>query len=198
MAAKRPTAPRLPVPPPLRSDVPGTWAHDTMSGRIRTDILARVFRENDFPPATLARLRALDAELADAGRVVLTPIADDGGRDVAHWNAVILADALTAGATWLSAPWALAEFYFYRRLMTAVDYFREPVDPFAAQKMLGLSSATVSMLALAVRLNAALATPDPDPVPDFLRLVLTALWGNRSACCVLYCAPTAPRPCQSK
>lgn len=173
-------APSLSVPPPLCSDVPGTWAFDTMSDRIRTDILARVFRENDFSPATLSRLRVLDTELADAANTLLTPLEDDGGNDVHHWNSVILKDALASRATWLSAPWALAEFYFYRRIMTAIDYFREPVDPFIVQKQLGLSSSATSMQTLAVRLNAAVAEKAVDPISDFLRFVLTALWGNRS------------------
>jgi Damage-control phosphatase ARMT1-like domain len=172
--------PRLPVPPPLCSDVPGTWAFDTMSSRIRTDILARIFRENDFSPATLSRLTALDAELQNAANTPLTPIDEDGGRDVAHWNSVILADALASRATWLSAPWALAEFYFYRRVMTAVAYFHEPVDPFAFQKQLGLSSSMSSMQTLSVRLNSALNVLAKDMLPDFLRFVVTALWGNRS------------------
>lgn len=171
--------PRLPVPPPLCSDVPGTWAFDTMSDRVRTDILARVFRENDFSPATLSRLQILDRELADAATTLLTPLEEDGGKDVSHWNGVILKDALASRATWLSAPWALAEFYFYRRIMTAVDYFREPVDPFSTQKKLGLSSSSASMQTLAVRLNDALGAKTADHVPDLLRFILTALWGNR-------------------
>lgn len=178
----RTARPRLPVPPPLCSDAPGTWAYDTMSVRIRTDILARVFRENDFSPLTLSRLRVLDAELTDAAQTPLTPIDEDGGTDVAHWNSVILADALASQATWLSAPWALAEFYFYRRLMTAIAYFEEPVDPFTSQKQLGLSTAATSMQTLAVRLNAAVDVLASDAVPDLLRFVLTALWGNRSMC----------------
>ena len=33
--------PRLPLPPMLLSNEPGTWAHDTMSRRVRTEILGR-------------------------------------------------------------------------------------------------------------------------------------------------------------
>lgn len=151
-----------------------------MSDRIRTDILARVFRENEFCPATLSRLQILDRELADAGNTMLTPLDEDGGEDVNHWNSVILKDALASRATWLSAPWAVSEFYFYRRIMAAVDYFRAPLDPFTMQKRLGLSSASASMHTLAVRLNEAVSVKAADPVSDLLRFILTALWGNRS------------------
>lgn len=103
--------PALPLPPVLTSDVPGTWAHDTMSRRVRTDILARVFRENSFHDQTIARLQALDKELQNAATTPLTLIPSDGGPDVHTWNHTILSDLVTANATWLSAPWAVAEFY---------------------------------------------------------------------------------------
>lgn len=103
--------PVAPLPPVLCSDVPGTWAFDTMSRRVREDILARVFRENDFHPDVVCRLNALDAELAVAATTLLTPVSDDGGPDVATWNEHILKDVLSRKETWLSAPWAIAEFY---------------------------------------------------------------------------------------
>lgn len=108
MPTKQPIAP---LPPPLCSDTPGTWAYDTMSRRVREDILARVFRENDFPPATLSRLNALDSELAKAAVTVLSPIPQDGGPDVDTWNEIILPPFLEAKDTWLSAPWLISEFY---------------------------------------------------------------------------------------
>lgn len=107
-------APRLPLPPVLRSDVVGTWAYDTMSRRVRSDILGRVFRENEFTsPNILSALRKLDDELANAESTILTPIEDDGGPDVKEWNEVILKEILDKGETWLSAPWCDAEFYLY-------------------------------------------------------------------------------------
>jgi hypothetical protein len=180
MVSTQGAGPRIPVPAVLRSDVPGTWAHNTMSHRIRTDILDRVFRENAFSPGVLAALRSLDAELEAAGETVLTPIPDDGGPDVARWNSVILPDALRNRETWLSAPWAVAEFYFYRRLMACIGYFKEPLDPFAKQKLLGLTSSIASMETLAARVNAALVPPVQVSYEDFECFVLTSLWGNRS------------------
>lgn len=175
----RTDGPRALVPAPLCSDVAGTWAYATMSDRIRTDILARIFRENDFAPTNLSRLQALDSELKEAGTTPLSPLEDDGGPDIAHWNSVILEPVLAAEKTWLSAPWAVAEFYFYRRVLGAIDYFRSPVDPFIVQKRLGLSSALKSMDTVAARVNASLRSASSDPVPDLLRFVFTALWGNR-------------------
>ncbi|KAI0563205.1 Protein-glutamate O-methyltransferase [Gracilaria domingensis] len=72
----------------------------------------------------------------------------------------------------------------YRRLMTAIDYFRAPVDPFQLQKDLGLTSAVESISMLAVRVNDVLAASppqlsDPEHLSHFQSFVLTSLWGNR-------------------
>lgn len=108
MPTKQPIAP---LPPELTSDEPGSWAYDTMSRRVRTDILARVFRENSFSPEVVGKLKQLDGELANAGITQLTYLAPDGGPDVDTWNNEILPPYLNKKVTWLSAPWALAEFY---------------------------------------------------------------------------------------
>lgn len=182
-AAPMPTAtPRAALPPILRSDTPGTWAHDTMSRRVRTEILARVFRENIFDPGTVSRLKALDTELANADVVPLSPIEEDGGPDVETWNS-LLSEVLDKRETWLTAPWSIAEFYLYRRLMTALSYFESPVDPFKMQKELGLTSALDSITMLAHRvngvLNDALLLTTHGRRKDFQGFALTALWGNR-------------------
>lgn len=81
-----------------------------MSCRIREDIIARVFRENDFLPDIVQRIEALDEELAHSETSVLSYLEDDGGGDIEVWNEQ-LKEAVEARETWLSAPWCLAEFY---------------------------------------------------------------------------------------
>lgn len=105
--------PTLSLPPPLTSDKPGTWAYDTMSRRVRENILARIFRENSFAPEIVENLQALNNELSNAATVQLTLIPSDGGPDIETWNKQLLVDAIENKMTWLSAPWALAEFYLY-------------------------------------------------------------------------------------
>jgi len=62
---------------------PGSWAHDTVSRRLRENILSRVFADNPhlLPPGSRAEaaLKALDAELATAATSTLRAIAPDGG-----------------------------------------------------------------------------------------------------------------------
>lgn len=108
MPTRQPTAP---LPPELTSDEPGSWAYDTMSRRVRTDILARVFRENSLSSEIVEKLKQLDQELANAGTTQLTYLAPDGGPDIETWNHEILPPFLKKEVTWLSAPWMLAEFY---------------------------------------------------------------------------------------
>jgi hypothetical protein len=41
-------APRAPLPPIILSNVPGTWAYDTMSRRVRENILMRIYEVRGF------------------------------------------------------------------------------------------------------------------------------------------------------
>ena len=57
----------------------------------------------------------------------------------------------------------MTEFYLYRRVMEALDYFKSGVDPFVASKQKGLESAFASMEALAPKV---LATVEQNFVAD--------------------------------
>ena len=75
--------PRLPLPPMLLSNEPGTWAHDTMSRRVRTEILGREVLEANAElletmPEARAELAALDAELANAATTTLRHVGGEG------------------------------------------------------------------------------------------------------------------------
>eukprot|EP00240_Pyramimonas_obovata_P005265 CAMPEP_0118928244 /NCGR_PEP_ID=MMETSP1169-20130426/5534_1 /TAXON_ID=36882 /ORGANISM="Pyramimonas obovata, Strain CCMP722" /LENGTH=393 /DNA_ID=CAMNT_0006870169 /DNA_START=269 /DNA_END=1450 /DNA_ORIENTATION=- len=153
-----------------------------MSRRIREDILSRVFQENDFNPKQLAELQALDKELQSAGSSELRHIQDDGGPDIETWK-TIMAQYVDTNSNWLDTPWLTAEFYFYRRIIEAIGYFENKVDPFQDQKDLGLTSARTPIEALTAQLQTVVPTfgdMDDKQMADTLELfVLTALWGNR-------------------
>ena len=141
-----------PLPEPIRSDEPGTWAHDTMSRRVLTDIIDKVvYGDNEGGAALDAARPALDALRAEiAAACPLTPIEADGGADVAAWNS-LLAPSLGRRETWLTAPWLLAEFYLYRRIAAAYGWFGPHGSPgasydfFAKAKAAGLRSAAPSL-----------------------------------------------------
>jgi hypothetical protein len=185
-----PHAPLTPdgrLPPAILSNVPGTWAYDTVSRRLRESILSRVATDNadtlDADPRAAAAFAALDAELADAANVALRPIEDDGGPDVRYWNESLV-DAWI-GETWLDTPWLVSEFYFYRRILEALGYFGDGPgagkDPFQRDKDAGLAACAEATKALAPKLNAfANGDGDDDAALATMRLfVLVSLWGNR-------------------
>lgn len=187
-----------PAPPRLRSDVPGTWAHDTMARRVREEILgAQVLGPHAarLGPAQAARLEGLGRELEE--RAALRHLEADGGADLEEWRA-IMEPHVAAGETWLTAPWIVAEFYLYRRILEALRYFGDGEgegggdgsgggflgDPFAAQKAAGLEAARDAVEALAERLGSAGLAGGAGPAggewgPLQALAVLTALWGNR-------------------
>ncbi|CAN0355930.1 unnamed protein product [Pylaiella littoralis] len=177
--------PRAPLPEIIVSNVPGTWAYDTMSRRLRENILMRIYDENDMDKPEMASAKAgLDAlveELKTAGTSKLRPIVEDGGPEVSEWNAIM---EPYLGVSWLDTPWLYSEFYAYRRVMEAFSFFKTGkkgtlcVDPFMSQKMLGVTSALKSMEALAKRLLAT----DAEVLGSKrgIKLYTTAaLWGNR-------------------
>lgn len=67
--------------------------------------------------------------------------------------------------------------------MTAIDYFKNPMDPFVLQKELGLTSAVESINTLAIRVSNVYASSDgideEERLRQFQTIVLTSLWGNR-------------------
>ena len=141
--------PALPIPPPICSLTPGTWAHDTMSRRVDKEILERTYQENkdtfESPPFTdiLKRFHKLRSELQQAGTTPLRHLEplthEDERNDVTRiqemdeWKRILSpfihdptessSSSTTPTDTWLSAPWLVTEFYLYRRLLEALGYF---------------------------------------------------------------------------
>ncbi|CAM9633651.1 unnamed protein product [Ascophyllum nodosum] len=171
--------PKVPLPEIIISNVPGSWAHDTMSRRLRENILMRIYDDVDMDAPEMASAKAgLDAlveELKNAAQSKLRPIQEDGGHEVAEWNKIM---EPYLGVNWLDTPWLYSEFYAYRRVVESFAFFKTGVDPFMKQKMLGVTSALDSMEALAKRLLAT----DVDVLGSKTGVKLyatAALWGNR-------------------
>uniref|UniRef100_A0A061RG63 Sugar phosphate phosphatase n=1 Tax=Tetraselmis sp. GSL018 TaxID=582737 RepID=A0A061RG63_9CHLO len=171
--------PRAPLPTPIVSNVEGTWAYDTMSRRVKEEILGRLFEENDFlglgMDSELQSLKTLEEELSAPESAKLDFLEDDGGPDIETWREIL---APHVGKTWLDAPWVVTEFYLYRRIVgSVVGFWRTGYDPFQASKAAGLESAVASTEAISKRLNADAGLSGTE---DGWRLFLeTCLWGNR-------------------
>jgi Damage-control phosphatase ARMT1-like domain len=117
-------------------------------------------------------------------------------REYLEWQA-ILQPHLDAGATWLTAPWMVAEFYVYRRLVDCLDYWNPDsvcyhYDPFDVPKRKGLTTSVSSAEAALSKLQRATAqwtfannaecTSESPPTEFFTGVILAtqlSLWGNQ-------------------
>lgn len=198
--------PKLPIPDPICSDVPGTWAYDTMSRRVDEEILQRTYEDNKETWKTeefsgiLQRFEDLRKILqnASATKVAFPPAPPEGSSDLrqTEWDEwkQILDPFVSKGDTWLEAPWMVTEFYVYRKLLVDVigywdefDRFggdaeaKNPgylYDPFAPQKRAGLESSVASAEGVMAKINNLVDTDDG--IDQGTRLAASiALWGNK-------------------
>lgn len=183
--------PRLPIPEPILSTTKGTWAYDTMSRRVDSEILQRTFDENkeewESEPfkEVLSRFNALRRQLQCAADTKLTYLDDlpegssaERRREYAEWKQ-ILEPFVSNGDTWLSAPWLVTEFYVYRLLMQALGYWDPSsagyqYDPFAKQKRAGLLSSVGSAEPMLAKLSLL-----PKTKEGITLAAAFALWGNK-------------------
>ena len=183
--------PKLPLPEPICSTTPNTWAYDTMSRRVDEEILQRTFEENqnEFESPefqqVLERFQALRQKLKSAGDTKLTYLEDlpkdsskERVREYNEWKE-LLKPHVEAGDSWLSAPWLITEFYVYRLVMQALGYWDKDsagyqYDPFAKQKRAGLTSSVASAEPMLTRI------PSLPPTKEGIELAAAfALWGNK-------------------
>ena len=183
--------PALPLPEPICSDVEGTWAYDTMSRRVDSEILQRTYDENkeEFESEEFAgilnKFNRLRTELQNAADTKLTHLEDPKGapseerqREYSEWK-TLLEPFVEKGDTWLSAPWMVTEFYVYRLVMQALGYWTEgsagyKYDPFAKQKRAGLTSSAASAEPMLAKI------PTLPKTTEGLGLAAAfALWGNK-------------------
>lgn len=159
------------APPPWTSDDPTTFAHTVLHDR-HPILIEKVRDSHPYEPA---HHHALDQLVTESTTGSMTALPSDRHDADAwqHWLAPYL------GQSWDRAPFLVAESYFYRRLLDAVDYFRPGpwfwVDPFAGQKAAELADPALPEHLAALDELPALA---PD---DRLRALLqAAVWGNRA------------------
>ncbi|MCA9898274.1 MAG: protein-glutamate O-methyltransferase family protein [Anaerolineales bacterium] len=164
------TVPKLPVPPPLRG-LDTAFTKDSIVHRL-PEILQRAFAENDLPETAVAQLTALRHSIPNG---TLTPLPDHLAPDLDAWRND---SQLYLEQTWLETPWFFVETYFYRRVIAAVDHFRQGIDPFAYQKRASLRASTAQTEALIEQLNRFI--PHGWQPEGFHQMLLAALWGNQA------------------
>ncbi len=162
--------PKRPLPEPLRGIEPGSFAEDTITVRL-PKIGRQVLDENELPETAVTAMKALLAEIPE-GKI--RPLSDTHAPDAATWN-----EALQPylSQNWLKPPWFVVETYFYRRIISAVDYFVTGIDPFAWQKQSGLHKTVEGIRAMSNQMTHALN--DGWQPRHFLTLLKQDLWGNQ-------------------
>ncbi|CAJ1930158.1 unnamed protein product [Cylindrotheca closterium] len=181
--------PGLPIPEPICSDVPGTWAYDTMKRRVNEEILQRTYEDNkkewESPKfqSILKRFLELREDIGSSGQLkMLDALPVDAPEDrVKEWNEwnQILQPYLDKRDTWLSAPWLVTEFFVYRKLIEVIGYWDESsagykYDPFAKQKQAGLESSVGSAEPMLGKI------PNLPKTSEGIELAASiALWGNK-------------------
>lgn len=184
--------PRLEIPPPICSNIPGTWAYDTMSRRINEEILQRTAEDcaDDFNTLAFEKIQKsfieLRNELKNASNTKLQHLDKPYDYDTnlnrrKEWDEwyALLKPYIDNNETWLSAPWMVTEFYVYRRLMQAIGYWTPnsagyKYDPFSKPKRAGLLSSVGSADAMLQKI--------PLLGSDSVGLGIAssiALWGNK-------------------
>lgn len=187
--------PNLPIPDPLLSTTPGTWAYDTMSRRLNKEILQRTYEENEeilntkqFAKA-LEKFNELRLELDNASTTKMRYLKFDKStdgrpasvvdREEREWKE-ILKPYIDNEDTWLSAPWLVTEFYAYRRLIEAIGYYDKTNkdtylwDPFLIAKRAGLDSSVNSAENMLEKI-----TKLPKTREGVALAAAFALWGNK-------------------
>jgi uncharacterized protein with ATP-grasp and redox domains len=159
-------------PQPIYSNVPGTWAHSTVTVRLPR-IAARVIEENQFPAKINQNISRLQDDIKSHG---IRPLLDQDAPDQQVWEEYIQP---YLDQSWLEVPWFFAEHYFYRRIMEAVNFFQLGKDPFSYQKRQGLEKSSPDIMALAGFLEQRIANREKisKTLEDGLYF---SLWGNQS------------------
>ena len=166
--------PSLPLPRPITSEVPGTWAYHTMSRRV-VEIARRTLVENDFSEEIIRRVQALIAETPDEAIRLMNHTAPDADAWDEYTQPYL-------DQNWLTPPWFFTETYFYRRLIEATGFYEVGsglgVDPFHYQKEQGLLTTGETIRHVAARLDEWIASGIESE--HIAALLAIDLWGNRA------------------
>ncbi len=162
--------PKRPLPAPLRGSDPGSFANDTITVRLPR-IGRQVLDENVLSATAVSAIKSLLAEIPEGK---LRPLPDTHASDAAAWNAALQP---YLSQNWLEPPWFVVETYFYRRIISAVDYFTTGIDPFAWQKQSSLHKTIDGIRAMSR--HVAQALKDGWQPHHFLTLLKQDLWGNQ-------------------
>ncbi|NLG27988.1 MAG: protein-glutamate O-methyltransferase family protein [Chloroflexi bacterium] len=158
-------------PSPLMVSEPGSFAEQTIVKR-KPQIIKRIIATRVFDRGVIAKLQALEAEIASGPVAPLTEIFID----TELWNS---AWKPFEGQTWRELPWFFAETFFYRRVLEATGYYQpgdfHSVDPFMPDKREAMAHGLADMTSI-----VKFVSPDLSPEERLTLWLHRSLWGNRA------------------
>ncbi len=162
------TSPAL--PPFLMTSEEGSFARHTIEAR-KPAIINRILDDFDYNRSIRAALLDLKDEMTKGKIRPLNEMSSDRvvwDHDMAPW----------IGKTWLEIPWMLAETFFYRRVLEAVQYFQPGpwmgLNPYLRLKRKEIDSALEEFIAMYTDTELG------DDLQGFTTMLNKALWGNRA------------------
>ncbi len=162
------TSPAL--PPFIMTSEAGSFARHTIEAR-KPLIVDRILTDFDYNRSIRSALLDLKKEMASGQVRLLQESTSDRviwDHDLQPW----------VGKSWLEIPWFLAETYFYRRVLEAVEYFQP--GPWMGQNPYGrLKTKEISDSLPIFTADYELASVSND-FPSFSDMLYKALWGNRA------------------
>lgn len=157
------------LPPLIMTSEPGAYARKTITER-KPLIIDKILSDYDDTPTIRNALLALKEELAQG---TIQPLHEETSdrtvwdQDLEPW----------IGRTWLQIPWFLAETFFYRRVLEAVQYFQPGPwmgrDPFCTLKDAEISET------LSIFIEIFAGGSGEASLEAFQCACYRALWGNR-------------------
>ncbi len=161
-------------PPPLLTDPEDDYfSYNTITTR-KPKIVQQVLDDHAYPNRISRALQDLQSELAQ-GQPIRPLKPEPHAPDAEQWHNAWLP---YREKTWFEIPWFLAEVFFYRRLLEAVEYFGEgewaEVDPFLPRKQVELAH-EIPWKVLDLALDYAADNFDA----AFCTLLRHCIWGNR-------------------
>jgi uncharacterized protein with ATP-grasp and redox domains len=159
-----------PLPDPLRGNEVGTFTHHSVAVRL-PEIAGRVIAENQLNEEAATAMDDLIEQISSG--VILPFRAPAPGHD--KWTSFVEPHLRRS---WRDVPWFFAEYYFYRRVLEAVGFWSHGLDPYTAQKQLGLEQALPGARESISTLDESYAAGASTQSLLF-EVMDHSLWGNR-------------------
>jgi hypothetical protein len=158
------------LPPPIMTSETGSFARKTIE-KLKPGIIDNLLHQYDYPPQIQKALLDLKSEMLSGQ---LKPLQEQTS-DRLIWDLDVNP---YIGESWLNIPWILAETFFFRRVLEAVQYFQpgpwQGKDPFQHLKDRELSTALSEFIKTYKNKSKS------NDETAFQEACYQSLWGNQS------------------